>query len=81
MVEEKKYLKISCLMVEPLLHVENLAFVSLCFRNLFLVGTGKMNAVVQGTNKVFWVVLYSSSHLYSTKDWFGKWRTTDELGI
>lgn len=77
----KKVSKDSCLMVEPLLCVENLAFVSLCFRNLFLVGTGKMNAVVQGTNKVFWVVLYSSSHLYSTKDWFGKWRTTDELGI
>lgn len=55
-------------MVEPLLCVENLGFVSLCFRNLFLVGTWKISTVVQGTNKVFRVVLYSSSRLYSTED-------------
>lgn len=72
MVEEKKSLKGFCLMVQPLLCVENLGFVSLHFRNLFLVDTGKINAVVQGTNKVFQAVLYSSSHLYSTTDQFRK---------
>lgn len=80
MVEEKMS-KDFCLMVVSLLCVVNLGFVSLCFRNLFVIDTGAINTVVQGTNKVFRAVLYSSSHLYSTKDQFGKWRTADELGI
>lgn len=68
LVEEKKGSKDICLMVELLLYVENLGFVSLCFRNLFCVDIGKINTVVQGTHKVFWAALYSSSHLTSTKD-------------
>lgn len=65
-MKKKKGSKDFCLMVEPLLYVANL--VSLYFRNLFHVDIGKINAVVQGTNKVFWAVLYSSSHLHSAKD-------------
>lgn len=67
-MKKKKGSKDFCLMVEPLLYVANLGFVSLYFRNLFHVDIGKINAVVQGTNKVFWAVLYSSSHLHSAKD-------------
>lgn len=66
-------------MVEPLLYVENLGFVLLC--QSISCRYRKMHTIVQGTNKVFQVVVYSSSHLYSTKDQFGKWRTADELAI
>lgn len=61
--------------------LKNLDFVSLCFRNLFLVDTGKINSVVQGTDKIFRAVLCSFSNLYSKKNQFGKWRTADELRI
>lgn len=68
-------------MVEPLLCLEKVGFVSSCLGDICLVERGEINTVVQGTNKIFWGVLHSSSHLYSTKGEFGKWRTADKLGI
>lgn len=65
-------------MVEPLLGLEKVGFVSSCLRDIFLVERGKINTVVQGTNKIFLGALCSSSCLYSTEDEFGKWRTADK---
>jgi len=68
--------------VESLLCLEKVGFVSSCLGDIFGVERGKIKLLCKVlVSAIFLGLLYSSSCPYSTKDEFGKSRTADKLGI